>query len=51
MHHTVGDWVMQTEWLFGQITDGKELRPPRASSTSLSNSRREGRGYFIGRGT
>ena len=25
MHHTVGDWVMQTEWLFAQVTDENEL--------------------------
>jgi len=25
MHHTVGDWVVQTEWLFAQVTDQDEL--------------------------
>jgi len=25
MHHTVGDWVIQTEWLFTHITDQDEL--------------------------
>ena len=25
MHHTVGDWVVQTEWLFAQVTDENEL--------------------------
>ena len=25
IHHTVGDWVVQTEWLFTQVTDENEL--------------------------
>jgi len=25
MHHTVGDWIVQTEWLFAQVTDQDEL--------------------------
>ena len=25
MHHTVGDWVVQTDWLFTQVTDQNEL--------------------------
>jgi len=25
MHHTVGDWVVPTEWLFAQVTDKDEL--------------------------
>ena len=25
MHHTVGDWVVQTEWLFAQVTDENQL--------------------------
>ena len=25
IHHTVGDWVVQIEWLFAQITDENEL--------------------------
>jgi len=25
MHHTVGDWVVQTEWLFAQVTNEDEL--------------------------
>ena len=26
MHHIVGDWVVQTEWLFAQVTDENELK-------------------------
>ena len=25
MHHTVGDWVVQTEWLFVQVADQDEM--------------------------
>ena len=25
MHHTVGDWVVQTKWLLAQVTDENEL--------------------------
>ena len=25
MHHTVGNWVVQTEWLFAEVTDENEL--------------------------
>ena len=25
IHHTVGDWVGQTEWLFAQVTNENEL--------------------------
>ena len=28
MHHTVGYWVVQTEWLFAQVTDENELDHP-----------------------
>jgi len=43
MHHTVGDWVVQTEWLFTQITDQDELNchSPRPLHSAIGEAKRE----------
>ncbi|CUS07052.1 unnamed protein product [Tuber aestivum] len=43
MHHTVGDWVPQTEWLFAQVTDQDELdsHGPRLLDSAIIEAKRE----------
>jgi len=43
MHHTVGDWVVQTEWLFAQVTDQAELdsHGPRPLDSAIADAKRE----------
>jgi len=42
MHHTVGDWVVQSEWLFAQVTDQNELNNhgPRQLGSVIVRARR-----------
>ena len=44
MHHIVGDWVVQTEWLFAQVTEENELEhlvPLPLSSVIAEAKRRD----------
>jgi hypothetical protein len=43
MHHTVGDWVVQTEWLFAQVTDEDEMEHhgPRPLNSVIADAKRE----------
>ena len=43
MHHIVGDWVVQTEWLFAQVPDQNELEHhgPLPLSPVISEAKRE----------
>ena len=43
MHHTVGDWVVQTEWLFAQVTDQDELdsHGPHPLDSAIAEAKRE----------
>jgi len=45
MHHTAGDWVVQTEWLFAQVTDQDELDSyhPRRLHSTIAKVKRENR--------
>ncbi|CUS10220.1 unnamed protein product [Tuber aestivum] len=42
MHHTVDDWVPQTEWLFSQVTDQDELNSygPRPLDSAITGAKR-----------
>jgi len=42
MHHTVGDWVVQSEWLFSQVTDQNELdnHGPRQLDSVIARAKR-----------
>jgi len=43
MHHMVGDWIVQTEWLFAQVTDQDELdsHDPRPLDSAIAEAKRE----------
>jgi len=43
MQHTVGHWVVQTEWLFAQVTDQDELdsHGPRPLDSAIAEAKRE----------
>jgi len=43
MHHMVGDWVVQTEWLFAQVTEQAELdsHGPRSLDSTIAEPKRE----------
>jgi len=43
MHHTAGDWVVQTEWLFAQVTHQDELdsHSPRPLDSTMAEAKCE----------